>query len=206
MNKVRLFLDTEFTDLRQDCELISIGIVASIDGYEDNPCFYAESIDYSEDKCSDFVRTDVLPHLILGDKPQAVVTNTGNFSSYAILGTEEDITMHLINWLHELLGQTPDNVWQYGEDEPIEIWSDVLNYDWTLFRHLFENDGGLPNYIYYIPFDLSTAFRVNGINPDISREDYARMHHSDEVDMIARKKHNSLYDAMIIYYCYDELM
>jgi len=54
---MRLFLDTEFTDLLH-CELLSIGIVS-----EDGREFYAECSDADLSLCSDFARYGVLPQL-----------------------------------------------------------------------------------------------------------------------------------------------
>lgn len=200
---VKLFFDTEFTNLRQDCELISIGIVA-VDGHDIKSCFYAESIDYSDDKCSDFVKSEVLPHLVLGDKPQALKSHEdgSGVSSYAILGTEEDITCHLIQWMHQFV---PEG-YVRAEDGQIDVWSDCLAYDWVLFNHLFEDDGELPSYINYIPFDISTYMKLKDVDPDISRELFASRNHESELEEISKfGKHNSLYDALVIYYCYDEL-
>jgi hypothetical protein len=52
---VRLFVDTEFTDLL-DCELLSIGIVS-----EDGRDFYPERSDVDLGGCGDFCRVAVLP-------------------------------------------------------------------------------------------------------------------------------------------------
>ena len=196
---MRLFFDTEFTDLKQDCELISIGVVADngIPG-SPKPCFYAESMDFSEDKCSDFVKKNVLPHLALArtGKPQTV--DVQDAESVAMYGTEEDIAMQLDKWIKHFLEPT----------EMIEIWSDCLAYDWVLFCNLFDHIGGLPSYIYYIPFDLSTYLKLKNIDPDISREEFASKFHSREIaELIGSSfgKHNSLFDAMVIYYCHNTL-
>lgn len=56
---MRLFLDTEFTDLRHDAKLISIALVDDNGEY-----FYAELTDSYELKdCSGFVKSYVLPFL-----------------------------------------------------------------------------------------------------------------------------------------------
>lgn len=56
---MRLFLDTEFTQLRPDYKLISIALVD-----EDENYFYAELNDtYRIEDCSDFVKENVLPFL-----------------------------------------------------------------------------------------------------------------------------------------------
>jgi hypothetical protein len=64
--QVRLFLDTEFTDL-PNCELLSIGIVSE-DGHE----FYAERSDVDLSLCGDFCRAAVLAQL--GADPAAICT------------------------------------------------------------------------------------------------------------------------------------
>jgi len=56
---MRIFFDTEFTDLTENAALISIGMVD-----EAGDEFYAELSDtYSPDACSEFCRREVLPHL-----------------------------------------------------------------------------------------------------------------------------------------------
>ena len=58
-NKMKLFLDTEFTSLDHEAKLISIALVN-----ENEDGFYAELTDtYSMDDCSWFVKTIVLPGL-----------------------------------------------------------------------------------------------------------------------------------------------
>jgi hypothetical protein len=56
---MRLFLDTEFTDLIPEYKLISIALVD-----EDENYFYAELLDtYKLSDCSEFVKANVLPLL-----------------------------------------------------------------------------------------------------------------------------------------------
>lgn len=207
---IKLFFDTEFTDLKQDCEIISIGIIAVDDKYPNKvaSCFYAESMDYSDDKCSDFVVTNVLPKLTLGDKPQCIVTDTDK--STALLGTEEDIRMNFYKWVYSLLPEDYDEFIDGGStQDKIDVWSDCLAYDWVLFNHLFSTDGILPSFINYIPFDLSTYFKICGIDPDVDRIEFAcEFGHKEDVEEIGIDnfaKHNSLFDAMVIYYNYDIL-
>lgn len=58
---MRLFLDTEFTDLIPGAKLISISLVDDSGDY-----FYAEITDsYKRKDCSDFVKANILP-LLLG--------------------------------------------------------------------------------------------------------------------------------------------
>lgn len=81
--------------------------------------------------------------------------------------------------------------------DKVEIWSDCLAYDWVLFNHLFGHAFNIPNNVYYIPFDICTLFKVKGVDPDISREEFTRS---------AGMKHNALHDARIIKLCYEKLM
>lgn len=207
MASVKIFFDTEFTDLKKDCDLISIGACAYIDGVLDDgkpdiPCFYAESIDFAEEKCSDFVRDHVLPNLLMVGKCNRPIERTefadphGNVS-VAMEGTEEDIGEALRKWLCQFR--------KYLEpDEQIEIWSDCLAYDWVLFCDLMGDC--LPKEVCYIPFDLSTLFKINGIDPDISRKQYAKSNsdYRKQIEQMEENstKHNSLFDAMIIYFCW----
>lgn len=75
---MRLFLDTEFTDLL-NCELLSVGIVS-----EDGREFYAERNDVDLALCSDFARVAVLP--LLGKDP-------------SVRGSEAEIASRLNVWL-----------------------------------------------------------------------------------------------------------
>lgn len=52
-----VFLDTEFTNFAKP-ELISIGLATT-----GVPDFYAERVDYPRERCSNFVRTEVIPLL-----------------------------------------------------------------------------------------------------------------------------------------------
>lgn len=62
-----IFLDTEFTDFN-DPDLISIGLVD-----ESGREFYAESTEYRQEACSDFVRQVVIP--LLGEPKNRIVGN-----------------------------------------------------------------------------------------------------------------------------------
>ncbi len=68
-------------------------------------------------------------------------------------------------------------------------------------NHLPEVRGNafnIPKAIYYIPFDLCTLFRIKGIDPDVSREEFAEMTKGSQ-------KHNALWDAKVIKKCYKKI-
>ena len=63
-----IFLDTEFTDLGPESELLSIGLISE-DGLHE---FYAERNDFNPSDCSGFVLAAVVP--LFGQRPDAVCT------------------------------------------------------------------------------------------------------------------------------------
>jgi|TARA_Y100000310_G_scaffold12531_2_gene12906 hypothetical protein len=92
----------------------------------------------------------------------------------------------------ELKSEIEDFVKPYKN---VEMWSDCLSYDWVLFNQIWGHAFNIPSNIYYIPFDLCTLFKIKGINPDISREEYSEMTGGS-------KKHHALWDAKVIKECY----
>ena len=178
---MNLYFDTEFTGLHKDTTLISIGIIS-----EDNKIFYAELTDYDETQINEWIKDNVINNLIL--------LNLGFTDGYLppsnkewmlVRGDTKTVANELKKWLSQF--------------DEIEIWSDCLAYDWVLFNHLFSHAFNLPKNIYYIPFDICTLFKIKGIDPDISREEFIN-------NSVKGEKHNSLYDAKVIKACYDKLM
>lgn len=170
---MRVYFDTEFTGLRQDTTLISIGCVAS-----DGRTFYAEFTDYDQSQVNDWIRDNVIANLkyIAGHRSSPATLG----SDAVVVGNKQFIASELRVWLES-----------FGEQ--IEIWSDCLAYDWVLFCDLFGGAFGVPDCVYYIPFDLCTAFKLRGVDPDISREAFA--------GITGGEKHNALHDALVIKSC-----
>lgn len=67
---MRYWFDTEFIEDGKTIDLISIGIVA-----EDGRTFYAEALECDYDRASDWVKENVLPHLVSGEylRPRAAI-------------------------------------------------------------------------------------------------------------------------------------
>jgi 3' exoribonuclease, RNase T-like len=108
-----------------------------------------------------------------------------------IKGNRGEVTDSLKEWLKQF--------------DQIEIWADVLAYDWVLFCELFGGALHVPENIFYAPFDLATLFYLKGyIEPinnyekDISRYQFAG---TDEA-----LRHNALEDARVEKMCRDKLM
>lgn len=172
---MKVFFDTEFTGLHQYTTLISIGLIAE-DGHE----FYAELTDYDESQVDDWLRDNVISGLFYDD----VDPNPNGHEKYFMRCNSKDVSEKLVWWLS-----------QY---ESVEMWSDCLSYDWVLFCQLWGHAFNIPESVYYIPFDICTLFKAKGIDPDISREEFA------EIPTNAGK-HNALWDAQIIKACYEKL-
>jgi hypothetical protein len=194
--KTKLFFDTEFTGLHQKTTLISIGIVA-----ETGQTFYAEFTDYAIIQVDDWLKENVinrlfLKELLFGNEKASCFAN----GSFAGFNNIEGIRNDLEKWLVQF--------------ESVEMWSDCLSYDWVLFNQIFGHAFNIPKNVYYIPFDICTLFKLKGIDPDISREEFidetsllekARNEIGGKVWKEGKYKHNALWDAYVIRDCYEKL-
>lgn len=172
-----VYFDTEFTGLHQRTTLVSIGLIA-----ETGQTFYAELTDYDQLQVDDWLRENVISKLYLdGCYPH-------DLSCIALKADKGVVEDELRRWLRQF--------------DKVEMWSDCLSYDWMLFCQLFGHAFNIPKNVYYIPFDICTLFKVKGIDPDVSREEFT----SDMTNTISiAKKHNALYDAEVIRLCYRKL-
>ena len=180
---VKIFLDTEFTGLHQYTTLISLAMVA-----ETGAEFYAEFNDYNVTQVDVWLRENIISKLEMGENNESF-SNSGNTTR--IKANRTQIKDALDTWLKQFDG--------------IEIWADVLAYDWVLFCELFGGAFRIPENIFYAPFDLATLFRIKGcieplgkLDKDVSRFEFAG------IDI--NKQHNALEDARVEMACYRNLM
>ncbi len=187
---MKIFFDTEFTGLHQHTTPISIGLVA-----EDGQEFYAEFVDYDEGQVDNWLEENVINklHLTLYENVELTI----GAMHFSIKGNKRLVTSYLDQWLRNF-------------DQPLEMWSDTLAWDWVLFCQLWEGAFGIPECVYYIPFDIATLFKVKGIDPDKNRETFALIDDTNikkfDEDWIGEKQHNAIWDARIIKACYEKLM
>ena len=181
----KIFFDTEFTGLHQNTTIISIGLISDC-----GKTFYAEFADYDRDQVDDWLRENVITNLYL-QKFDVLRDYQPDSENVLMCGDTEQVSRTLKQWLHQFITDS---------ETKIEMWSDCLSYDWVLFQSLFGNAFDVPEWIYYIPFDICTLFKMKGIDPDISREKFAL---GDNYSVIS--KHNALWDAKIIKLCYYNL-
>lgn len=178
---MKIFFDTEFTGLHQRTSLISIGCIT-----EDDCTFYAELTDYDKSQVDDWVQENIINNLLFQEK-ESLFDSDGEHVKAK--GKREFVASRLEAWLQ-----------QYKE---VEMWSDCLAYDWVLFCQLWGHAFSIPKNVYYIPFDISTLMKYQGVDPDINREEYA---FGEVYEEMIVQKHNALWDAKVIKACYDKLM
>jgi hypothetical protein len=178
MNKI--FFDTEFTGLHKNTTLISIGLISENTG----DIFYAEFTDYDKSQIDEWLTTNVIANLKFNDKEDFFNKYDKEYSATFVKGDTTYIKLYLEEWLNK-----------QGKSE---IWSDCLSYDWVLFNNIWDHAFNIPKNIYYVPFDICTLFKLKGIDPDISREEFIELESKNE-------KHNALFDTEVIQKCYHKL-
>ncbi|MDZ4809885.1 MAG: 3'-5' exoribonuclease [Bacteroidota bacterium] len=176
----KVFLDTEFTGLHQGTSLISLALVA-----ESGEEFYGEFTDYDKKQLNEWLKENVIPKLWLTNNLPFQKSSEGVYQR----GDRKTIKEALEKWLTQFEG--------------IEIWADVLAYDWVLFCELFGGALNLPKNIFFIPFDLATLAKIKGLDPDFSRFEYSQKYLSDEEQ---KMQHNALSDAKTQCICYQKLL
>lgn len=144
-NRTKIFFDTEFTGLHKSTTLISIGLVD-----ENGNRFYAELTDYDRTQVDDWLKKNVISKLFLAPGAEQIA------GKYVFICNKYEEVAKMLRW------------W-LGRYESVEMWGDVLSYDWVLFCELFGGAQNIPPNVYYIPFDLATFLKENGIDPDINR-------------------------------------
>lgn len=191
----KIFLDTEFTGLHQNTTLISIGLVS-----ECGKTFYGEFLDFDEKQINNWLRDNVLKNMQFlyhkENEPKDMIiynTNGNRLNKIKVFGCSKIIKKALTEW--------------FSQFEQVEIWSDCLSYDWVLFNQIWGHAFNIPKNIYYIPFDICTLFKIKGIDPDISREEFAGELQEVKIEFFGDSlKHNALWDAFVIRECYQKLI
>lgn len=181
---MKIFFDFEFTGLHQKTTPISAGFVA-----ENKRTFYAEFTDYDQAQVNEWIEENVIAHLRytkLSSGRDGLLMRGATTMAKGFRWTVAD---RLREWLEEF-------------NEPIEMWGDVLAYDWVLFLDLWGHSLGVPSCVYYIPFDIATLFKIRGVDPDVNREEFSGLALLAGPD----DKHNALWDARVTKACYERLV
>lgn len=192
-----IYFDTEFTGLRKDTTLISIGLVTA-----DNKKFYAEFTDYDESQVDDWIRDNVISNLTHPDyHPECTESDL-----WTITGTKSDVSHLLKLWLESIV--KPNQILQFV--------SDVSHYDFVLLIDLITNGGtafDMPEYISPVCHDINQDMTLHIFVPknneelsskpldyiafDLDRVECVKSMGRDIVDS-ENRKHNSLFDAELM--------
>lgn len=188
---MKIYFDTEFTGLKKDTTLVSIGLIT-----EDGESFYAELTDFDESYKDEWFVNNVLNNLLLDEEknakkktPEIFVYKTKEeyfIADKTVRGTKNVVSYELYRWLKDFVS--------------IQLVSDVCHYDMVLFIDLF---GGA--------FDMlpSITPACHDINQDIAefckiteREAFEKNRENllleNGIQLPKGKKHNSMYDAKVI--------
>lgn len=118
---MKYFFDTEFIEDGKTIDLLSIGIIS-----EDGREFYAESSEADWSKANDWVKENVLPHMLSYRKLEGGFTRACDAVSRA---TIRQAVMEFCD---------PE---KYGKPE---FWAYYADYDWVTFCQLFGTMMDLP--------------------------------------------------------------
>lgn len=189
------YIDTEFTGLRKDTDLISVGISSP-----SGDVFYAELNDYDSNKVNDWIEENVIAKLAYNDIPQTMsetVNEDGTLDIY-MKGTKEDVREAMVDWLERT--SLPGTKWQFV--------CDVCQYDKMVIDDLFGGALNLPSRMCRTWIDvndmLAEALDINVDEAfDISRVDFVKNTRVVEDEFF--QQHNALNDAIIIQAIYESL-
>lgn len=137
-------MDTEFDEDGKTIELISIGIVA-----EDGRELYLTSSDFDPNRCNDWVKQHVLPHL-----PSPFDTDK--------IATRAQIRDRVVEFI--------------GEDPQPQLWAYFADYDWVVFCQLFGKMVDLPPKIPRFCLDLKQLCYHYGVSSRDLPEQSGKVH------------------------------
>lgn len=182
---MKLFFDTEFTGLRKNTTLVSIGLIS-----EDRRTFYAELTDYDEKQCDVWIKKNVLEHLYTR-YPRNI--EDAPYIPNLHVGTKQEVAKSLYIWFKQF--------------ETVELVSDVCHYDFVLLIDLFGSAFDLPKNVNPACHDINQDIANHyGIS---EREAFDKSREEIVAELcekpVTGRKHNALYDAEVIRAIYKEI-
>jgi hypothetical protein len=198
---MKVFFDTEFTDLHQNTTLISIGFID-----ENNMKFYGEFTDYDKSQCNEWINKHVLANLLYPKKNSPefydtirAIARTPKDSLMYVYGEKDIIKKNALSWLSKY--------------DTIEWVSDVSHYDMVLLIDLlYGNARQVPDNVgkccHDINQDIAAYWQIS-VNEafDRSREDMIEENMKYSVKDIplldSKYNHLSLHDAAVIELLYN---
>lgn len=165
---MRYFLDTEFDENGETIMPISLALVR-----EDGRFLYAElPFDFSRARENDFVRENVLPHLIRANSLDSLVLVIEGFDQDL-----HDLEPSAID--HELVDVFSQRLLAFvGKDPVPEFWAYYADYDWVLWCRLFGKMADLPSHFPKLCMDLQQWYRQMGEPPNVKPSPPRDAHHA----------------------------
>ena len=190
-----VYFDCEFTGLKKNTDLISIGLIDA-----NGRTFYAEFTDYNKDLIDDlpWFEENIFPNLY---NPDTVLEG----DNWTITGTFAEIRVQLCGWLDEII----------KKGKTIQFVSDVCHFDFVLLIDLLTGGHSaieLPSNLISpccvdVNQDIATSIGVNNVEEfnsenflplkiafDVDRKHWAESIIGEEIGT----KHNALEDAKCI--------
>ena len=159
----RIFFDTEFIEDGKTIELISIALVR-----EDGPALYLENLECDLTPASDWVKTNVFPHL------KTPIKSTFMNGLYFDPEAKSDCALKradIAKKVIEFVGPKP------------EFWAYFADYDWVVLCQLYGRMVDLPKGFPYYCRDVKQEMDRLGIKKDM-------------VEAIREANHDALVDAL----------
>jgi hypothetical protein len=162
---------------------ISIGLVT-----DENHAFYGEFTDYDMNLVDEKTKINVIDNL------KHKGNNYFEKKPYVceISATTDLIKGNLDIWLREQRN--------FATNEKLQFFMDCYTYDWKILLDLIMEKPGFdfPDFINYIPIDLSTYLWAFGVNPEINRVAFART-----TGYVNVKEGTALFDACVLKNCFN---
>ncbi|MBE3663037.1 hypothetical protein BOO91_19110 [Vibrio navarrensis] len=180
---MRLFLDTEFTGLKQDAELLSLALVD-----EHGRAFYAECQARYGASVDNWIAEHVLAHTRWLSLPSCAPSEWLQEGEVRYgFDSDENIAHQLKHW--------------FSQYERVELWADCPAYDWVLFCQLFGGSQYLPRPLSYVVNDFATLLTLQGRDPLLQRISLLAPNQQPQ-----GQPHNALYDARLLKACFGQLI
>lgn len=177
-DRVKVFLDCEFTSLEKGAELISVAMIS-----EHGEELYIEIEDIKSTEAHKLLDQDQKEWLDKNVFSNFFIAEDIRVMSGSYYNVEKRMCKHKIeDWLQNIINDKKQG--------KVEFWGDVPAYDWVLLCDLWGGARNLPEYIHYIIRDLGTYLETKGIVADTPRESLLN-------EKIHGKLHNALYDARL---------
>ena len=216
MKKKKVFMDTEFTGLYKNADLISIGMVAVNENTKMWEAMYHNFTDYDMDKCDEWVEDNVIKNLMTRNQLLDLDRKGLSINFYYSKGPKKVFADNFITWAKGTL---------FGpECDSLMMVSDCSAYDKVLFDNVFGGAFSIPDFVSPVFYDtVHDIYSHHGGDWDYafdcSREKLVeklfseyRSHMDDNglddtlIDDLKKiqdalgenMKHNSLYDAIVI--------